>query len=348
MGQGQVHVEGTAIALLCTGSLTTKFVNRALLGQQSGIHTNAVRLVLTEQVHSTGGVEALEDRLERPKYHVIRLADDDQRWVELSRADKLRDLHDRLGDLLDHPLDVIALHCAHYRMKPRYRRITSCVCSCFMVSRATPTTIRIAVPARYICWCGMPEILAVAMGRITLMKPRKQAPAKVTRFITGTAAFHFGYIEQGGASLYSSLALKVRDLEVLRIVISIGGVEVDHFGLWHGLGQDTSSTRTTDQTQQAQFWAGPIQNTWNEIADNAALAHHINLETTSRLLATLNLTFADSVIAFYDAKYHYAVWRPITAIRLGDSIGNMAIRATRPGTRLRRRRPIALIPAPTA
>src|SRR5258708_32884659 len=47
------------------------------------------------------------------------------------------------------------------------------------------------------------------------------------------AGFHFGYIEQGGASLYSSLALKVRDLEVLRIVISIGGVEVDHFGLWH-------------------------------------------------------------------------------------------------------------------
>src|SRR5207245_10703278 len=51
--------------------------------------------------------------------------------------------------------------------------------------------------------------------------------------IANTAAFHFGYIEQGGASLYSSLALKVRDLEVLRIVISIGGVEVDHFGLWH-------------------------------------------------------------------------------------------------------------------
>jgi hypothetical protein len=51
--------------------------------------------------------------------------------------------------------------------------------------------------------------------------------------IANTAGFHFGYIEQGGASLYSSLALKVRDLEVLRIVISIGGVEVDHFGLWH-------------------------------------------------------------------------------------------------------------------
>jgi membrane-associated phospholipid phosphatase len=91
------------------------------------------------------------------------------------------------------------------------------------------------------------------------------------------------------------------------------------------LGQNTSTTRTADETLAAKFWAGPIWNTWNEIADNAALAHHSNLETTSRLLAVLNLTFADGVIAFYDAKYHYAVWRPITAIRLGDSTGNPAI-----------------------
>jgi hypothetical protein len=51
--------------------------------------------------------------------------------------------------------------------------------------------------------------------------------------IANTAGFHFAYIEQGGASLYTSMALKASDLEVLRIVISIGGVEVDHFGLWH-------------------------------------------------------------------------------------------------------------------
>ena len=42
-----------------------------------------------------------------------------------------------------------------------------------------------------------------------------------------------GYIEQGGASLYTSMSVKVSDLEVLRIVVSIGGVEVDHFSLWH-------------------------------------------------------------------------------------------------------------------
>ena len=90
-------------------------------------------------------------------------------------------------------------------------------------------------------------------------------------------------------------------------------------------GQNTSTTRTADETVAAKFWAGPIWNTWNEIADNASLAHHTNLETTARLFAVLNLTFADGVIAFYDAKYHYLIWRPVTAVRLGDTIGNPAI-----------------------
>jgi len=63
--------------------------------------------------------------------------------------------------------------------------------------------------------------------------PPVTTAARRMQAIANTAGFHFGYIEQGGASLYSSLALRVRDLEVLRIVISIGGVEIDHFGLWH-------------------------------------------------------------------------------------------------------------------
>src|SRR5207245_5707700 len=91
------------------------------------------------------------------------------------------------------------------------------------------------------------------------------------------------------------------------------------------LGQNTSATRTADQTVVAKFWVPPIWNTWNESADRAVTAHHTNLETSARLFAILNLTFADSVIAFYDAKYHFTVWRPITAIRLGDTIGNPAI-----------------------
>jgi hypothetical protein len=51
--------------------------------------------------------------------------------------------------------------------------------------------------------------------------------------IANTAAFHFAAIEQGGTSLYASLALKVSNPEVLRIVLSIGGAEVNHFAIWH-------------------------------------------------------------------------------------------------------------------
>src|SRR2546421_2919792 len=90
------------------------------------------------------------------------------------------------------------------------------------------------------------------------------------------------------------------------------------------LGQKTSTTRTPDQTVIGKFWGAPIWNTWNEIAEKAALAHHTNLETTARLFAVLNLSFADSAIAFYDAKYYYQLWRPITAIRLANTDGNPA------------------------
>jgi hypothetical protein len=51
--------------------------------------------------------------------------------------------------------------------------------------------------------------------------------------IANTAGFHFAYIEQGGSSLYSVMALKASSLEVLRIIVSIGGVETNHFSLWH-------------------------------------------------------------------------------------------------------------------
>jgi hypothetical protein len=51
--------------------------------------------------------------------------------------------------------------------------------------------------------------------------------------IANTAGFHFALIEQGGSSLYSTMSLKASSLEVLRIVVSIGGVETNHFSLWH-------------------------------------------------------------------------------------------------------------------
>jgi hypothetical protein len=57
-------------------------------------------------------------------------------------------------------------------------------------------------------------------------------PSDHIKAIAFTAGFHFGYIEQGGTSLYATLAQKVTDPEVLRILISIGGSEIMHFQTW--------------------------------------------------------------------------------------------------------------------
>ena len=70
-----------------------------------------------------------------------------------------------------------------------------------------------------------------------------QTPAqRRMQVIACTAAFHFAYIEQGGSSLYATLAEKVSNLEVLRIVTSIGGSEAMHFATW----QDDAGNAAAD------------------------------------------------------------------------------------------------------
>jgi len=58
------------------------------------------------------------------------------------------------------------------------------------------------------------------------------APRTHVQAIANTAAFHFGTIEQGGSTLYSAMAQKANNVEVLRIVVSMGGDEVAHFLEW--------------------------------------------------------------------------------------------------------------------
>jgi hypothetical protein len=57
-------------------------------------------------------------------------------------------------------------------------------------------------------------------------------PKKHIQAIANTAAFHFGTIEQGGSTLYSAFVQKATNLEVLQILVSIGGDEVAHFLEW--------------------------------------------------------------------------------------------------------------------
>lgn len=59
------------------------------------------------------------------------------------------------------------------------------------------------------------------------------SPTNHIQAIASTAGFHFGFIEQGGSSLYPSLAQRVTSPEVLRILLSIGPTETSHFQTWH-------------------------------------------------------------------------------------------------------------------
>jgi hypothetical protein len=96
----------------------------------------------------------------------------------------------------------------------------------------------------------------------------------------------------------------------------------DVFNEVKSLGIAGSTTATPDQALTGRFWNGAIQNYWNEIAQTASTAHGLTTAENARLFALLNLTFADSVIAFYDAKYTYNFWRPVTAIREAATAGN--------------------------
>src|SRR6516165_8691878 len=96
----------------------------------------------------------------------------------------------------------------------------------------------------------------------------------------------------------------------------------DAFDQVKSLGIAGSTTATADEALTGRFWNGAIQNYWNEIAQTASVAHNLTTAQNARLFALLNLSFADGVIAFYDAKYTYNFWRPVSAIRAAATDGN--------------------------
>jgi len=92
----------------------------------------------------------------------------------------------------------------------------------------------------------------------------------------------------------------------------------DAFNQIKSLGIGNSTTATADEALTGRFWNGAIQNYWNEIAQTLSQARGLSTAQNARLFALLNLSFADDVIAFYDAKYTFNFWRPVTAIRAAD------------------------------
>src|SRR5439155_7638982 len=69
---------------------------------------------------------------------------------------------------------------------------------------------------------------------------------KFLQAIANTAGFHFPTIEQGGNSLYPSLAQRATNVEVLRILMSIGPTETMHFQTWSDKAGNAPSLTAVD------------------------------------------------------------------------------------------------------
>jgi hypothetical protein len=132
------------------------------------------------------------------------------------------------------------------------------------------------------------------------------------------------------ASLHSTRSSAVLHAAIYDALNSIDGHHAPYLVNIERIPEDTSqeaaadsrTAATPDQQLIGKFWGGQIQNYWNEIAQSAAEAHQLSLPRTARPFALLNFSLADSVIAFYDAKYTYLFWRPVTAIQEADIDGN--------------------------
>jgi hypothetical protein len=96
----------------------------------------------------------------------------------------------------------------------------------------------------------------------------------------------------------------------------------DDYNEVKAIGAQNSSTRTAEQSDIARFWyeGSPIK--WSRIACTVAQSQGLDSWDTARLLALVNLAMADGFIAGFETKYTFNFWRPVTAIRAGDTDGN--------------------------
>jgi hypothetical protein len=90
------------------------------------------------------------------------------------------------------------------------------------------------------------------------------------------------------------------------------------------LGAKNSMKRTTQQTEDARFWLLVGPRAYHPMPRQIVIAKNMDLLDSARFMALFSMAMVDCGIAFFDAKYKYEFWRPITAIRNGDIDGNPA------------------------
>ncbi|HEX8246601.1 MAG TPA: vanadium-dependent haloperoxidase [Pyrinomonadaceae bacterium] len=87
-------------------------------------------------------------------------------------------------------------------------------------------------------------------------------------------------------------------------------------------GALNSSVRSPAQTEIGRFYAEHTGAQYSRILRSFAAGQRLSVADQARLFAMLYLAMADSLIAGWDSKYYFAYWRPVTAIRSGDTDGN--------------------------
>jgi hypothetical protein len=87
-------------------------------------------------------------------------------------------------------------------------------------------------------------------------------------------------------------------------------------------GGRASLKRSARQTEDARFWLITGPQSTDPIARQLAAAKKMSVIDSARFMAITAVALADAYISVMDAKYHYDFWRPITAIRNGDSDDN--------------------------
>jgi len=89
-------------------------------------------------------------------------------------------------------------------------------------------------------------------------------------------------------------------------------------------GSATSTVRTAEQTAEARFWIENPPTVFNRVAQREIINQDLDLWQAARGMALTQIAFADAIISTWNAKFTYNFWRPITAIRNGDTDGNDA------------------------
>ena len=90
------------------------------------------------------------------------------------------------------------------------------------------------------------------------------------------------------------------------------------------IGARNSIVRTAEQTTIGRFWFLVGPRSYNPIVRQAAMAKNMDVVDCARLFALTSIAGNDALVAVFDAKYQYNLWRPVTAIRNADITQNPA------------------------